>query len=193
MGSQQSPADPAGTPATYTSAARFNYYPMAPWSMARLPDTDQTLNATATFGEDSDYTIDTPSVTDNGNGTVTDNVTGLMWQKTDSGEMTWDNARTGATTLNLAGYTDWRLPTAQEAFSILDHDRNPALNSTYFVNNVGGTPSYWWTGELFYGDNTKVWAARCASTRATCAVRSRPPGTTTKTTTTAPSPTPTLG
>jgi len=125
--------------------------------MNKLPDTGQTTNATATFGEDSDYTRNAPSFTDNGNGTITDNNSGLMWQKTDSGEMTWDNARTGATTLNLAGYTDWRLPTAQEAFAILDHERNPALNPTYFVNNAGGTPGYFWTSDLFYGDNTKVW------------------------------------
>lgn len=155
--SQQSPSDPTGTPATYTSANRFNYYPVAPWSMNKLPDTGQTTNATATFGEDSDYTRYAPSFTDNGNGTITDNNSGLMWQKTDSGEMTWDNARTGASTLNLAGYTDWRLPTAQEAFAILDHERNPALNPTYFVNNAGGTPGYFWTSDLFYGDNTKVW------------------------------------
>ncbi|MFN0077963.1 MAG: sulfatase-like hydrolase/transferase [Prosthecobacter sp.] len=145
------------TNATYTSAARFSYYPLAPWSMAKLPDTGQTLSATATFGEDSDYTRNAPSFTDNGNGTITDNNTGLMWQKTDSGEMTWDSARTGATSLGLAGYTDWRLPTAQEAFLILDHERNPALNPTYFVNNAGGTPGYFWSSDLFYGDNTKVW------------------------------------
>lgn len=155
--SQQSPSDPTGTPATYTSSNRFNYYPMAPWSMNKLPDTGQTTNATTTFGEDSDYTRNAPSFTDNGNGTITDNNTGLMWQKTDSGEMTWDNARTGASSLNLAGYTDWRLPTAQEAFSILDHERNPALNPTYFANNASGTPGYFWTSDLFYGDNTKVW------------------------------------
>jgi arylsulfatase A-like enzyme len=143
--------------ATYTNAPRFNYYPVAPWSMAKLPDTGQTLSATATFGEDSDYTRNAPSFTDNGNGTVTDNNTGLMWQKTDSGEMTWDTARSGATSLNLAGHSDWRLPTAQEAFCMLDHERNPALNSTYFVNNAGGIPQYFWSSDLFYGDNTKVW------------------------------------
>ncbi len=38
-----------------------------------LPDTGQTGDYTATFGEDSDYTINPPSYTDNGNGTVTDN------------------------------------------------------------------------------------------------------------------------
>ncbi len=146
------------TTGTYTSAARFNYYPMAGPSMLKLPDTGQTLVATSTFGQDSDYTRNPPSYTDNGNGTITDNVTGLIWQKVDSGEMTWENAIAGAAGLAVGGYTDWRLPTAQEAFCILNHDRNPALDSTYFVNNVGGTPAYFWTSDLFYGDNTKAWA-----------------------------------
>ena len=77
----ESTQSPTGTVnATYTNASRFSYYPVAPWSMAKLPDTGQTLSATATFGEDSDYTRNAPSFTDNGNGTVTDNNTGLMWQ-----------------------------------------------------------------------------------------------------------------
>ena len=33
------------------------------------------------------------------------------------------------------------------------------MDSTYFVNNAGGTPGYFWTSDLFYGDNTKVWAS----------------------------------
>jgi len=149
---------PSGTTTgTYTSAARFNYYPMAGPSMLKLPDTGQTISTTDTFGEDSDYTRNAPSLTDNGNGTITDNVTGLMWQKVDSGEMTWENAMTGASGLTLGGYSDWRMPTAQEAFCILNQDLNPALNSTYFVNNSSGTFAYFWTSDLFYGDNTKVW------------------------------------
>ncbi len=154
----QSPTNPTGTSATYTNASRFSYYPMSGPSMAKLPDTGQTLNATATAGEDSDYTINAPTFTDNGNSTVTDAVTGLMWQKTDSGEMTWENAVAGAASITLGGFSDWRLPTAQEAFSILNHNSNPALNSTYFVNHASGTPGYWWTSDLFYGDNTKAWA-----------------------------------
>jgi hypothetical protein len=146
------------TTGTYTSAARFNYYPMAGPSMLKLPDSGQTVSGTMTFGEDSDYTLNAPSFTDVGNGTITDNVTGLMWQKVDSGEMTWENAIAGASGITLGGYSDWRLPTAQEAFCILNHDLNSALNSTYFVSNSAGTPSYFWTSDLFYGDNTKAWA-----------------------------------
>lgn len=149
---------PTGTSnGVFTSAARFNYYPMAAASLLQLPDTGQTLDATTLFGEDSDYTSNPPSFTDHGDGTITDNVTGLMWQKTDGGEMTWDAARTNAPAA-LGGFNDWRLPTAQEAFSILNHNLNPALDAAYFVNHPGGTPGYFWTSDQFYGDNTKVWA-----------------------------------
>ena len=41
-------------------------------SLLKLPDTGQTVDATSTFGEDSDYTINAPSYTDNGDGTITD-------------------------------------------------------------------------------------------------------------------------
>ena len=57
-------------------------------TMLRLPDTGQTSNFTASQGEDADYNIFTPYFLINGNGSVTDTVTGLMWQQTDGGEMT---------------------------------------------------------------------------------------------------------
>jgi len=79
------------------------------WTMLKLPDTGQTQSYTDTFGEDSDYTINPPSYTDNGDGTVTDNVTGLMWQQGEVGSMNWEDAITCCEALSLAGYTDWRL------------------------------------------------------------------------------------
>jgi hypothetical protein len=54
-----------------------------------IPDTGQTTSYTSTYGEDSDYIINPPSYTDNGDGTITDKTTGLMWQKTDGGEMSF--------------------------------------------------------------------------------------------------------
>ena len=146
------------TTLTYNSTGdRITAYPMAASSIIKLPDTGQTLNATTTPGEDSDYTLNAPSFTDNGNSTITDNVTGLMWQKTDNGESTWENAVTNAATVTAGGYTDWRLPTPLEAMSILNHDNNPALNSTYFLNNASGTPGYWWTSDLFGSSTINVW------------------------------------
>ena len=80
-------------------------------TMKRLPDTGQTQSFTNTFGEDSDYTLHPPFFIVNGDGTVTDTVTGLMWQQTDGGEMTVEAAETYCASLMLGGYDDWRLPT----------------------------------------------------------------------------------
>jgi hypothetical protein len=67
--------------------------------------------------------------TDNGDGTVTDNRTGLMWAKdAGKGRMAWEKARAYCEALNLAGFSDWRLPTSTEIKSLLDpSNSNPAL------------------------------------------------------------------
>lgn len=67
-------------------------YPMGAWSEVKLLDTSQAFSTTTTFGGDSDYTTapaaNPQSFTDNDDGTITDNVTGLMRQKADAGAMT---------------------------------------------------------------------------------------------------------
>lgn len=125
-------------------------------TMLRLPDTGQAANFTSTAGEDSDYSINPPFFIKNGDGTVTDTVTGLIWQQADGGEMTYDNAVLYCFNLVLGGSSDWRMPTAQEAYSILNHNKpNPALDVTVF-SNTGA--DYWWTGEPQVNSSTKVWA-----------------------------------
>jgi len=122
---------------------------------SRLPDTGQIADYTDTFGEDSDYIINPPSYEDNNDGTITDNVTGLIWQKIDGGSMTWEDAVAYADLLNLGGHQDWRLPTSDELFGILDHSRhNPALNTTYFPPSDA---QYWWTCETRADDPDRVW------------------------------------
>lgn len=124
-------------------------------TMKRLPDTGQVNSYTTTFGEDSDYQIFPPAFIVNGNGTVTDTVTGLLWQRSDGGEMTIENAVLYCDTLSLAGHTDWRLPNAHEAFSILNHQKaNPAIDVNIF-SNTGA--EYWWTSDRQANDNTKIW------------------------------------
>ncbi|MGB8168341.1 MAG: sulfatase-like hydrolase/transferase, partial [Chthoniobacteraceae bacterium] len=149
---------------TYTPTAgtasgnRLTAYPMGAWSEAKLPDTSQVVNTTATFGEDADYPGNVQSFTDNGNGTITDNVTGLMWQKVDNGESTWETAVNNAPSVNTGGYTDWRLPNPQELFSIFNHENNnPALNTTYFPNHPAGAAEYWWSRDVFGTSTTNVW------------------------------------
>ncbi len=124
-------------------------------TMLRLPDTGETNSYTITFGEDNDYNIHPPAFIINGNGTVTDTVTGLMWERSDGGEKTIENATIYCDTLTLGGYSDWRLPNAHEAFSILNHQRtNPALDIAVFPNSGA---EYWWTSNRQANDASKVW------------------------------------
>lgn len=126
-------------------------------TMLRLPDTGQTTSYTNTVGEDADYTNNSPFYELNGDGTVLDTVTGLMWQQTDGGEMTFESAVIYCDTLTLGGYSDWRLPDCHELFSILNHDKtNPAEDTTYFSKT---TAEYWWSKQKQVNDSNKVWVA----------------------------------
>ena len=88
-----------------------------------IVDTNQTQSYTKTEGEDADYTGNQPSYTDNHDGTVTDNVTGLMWQ---SGFITctFDEAQEIAAQADTGGYDDWRVPTIKELYSLIEFTGN---------------------------------------------------------------------
>lgn len=123
----------------------------------KLPDTGQSKSYTDTLGEDSDYTINAPELIDNLDGTITDKITGLMWQKADGGEMTHSSALQYADSLTLGSFTDWRLPIAFEIYSIQNLQvNNPALNTTYFTKS---NAEYWWTSDLQVNDNSRVWVS----------------------------------
>lgn len=101
------------------------------------------------FGQDADYSGNQPSYTDNGDGTVTDNVTGLMWQQDPGEKTTWEEAAENLETFKLAGYDDWRLPTIKELYSLIrftgvtgrnEEDSTPYIDTDYF--------------EFTYGDET---------------------------------------
>lgn len=122
---------------------------------SRIPDTGQTLSTTSTSGEDADYVFNPQSFTNNGDETITDNITCLIWQKTDGGEMTFENAIIYANNLSLGGSSDWRLPTGIELFGINNYDHiNPALNTSFFTQTQA---EYWWTSEVRADDASKVW------------------------------------
>src|SRR5450432_4428636 len=76
----------------------------------------------------------TETYTDNGDGTVTDTVTGLMWQKAvAAGTFTQPQAVAFCPTLTLANHRDWRLPTIIELTSIVDRGQfSPSINVTFF-------------------------------------------------------------
>ena len=116
-----------------------------------LPDTGQTTGYTLTAGEDMDYVINPPSYTDNGDGTITDNVTGLIWQKqNDATTREWDVANTYCSnnTPGLPG-TGWRLPTRMELVGILNYGTfGPAINTTSFISTQS---SYYWSSSTWAG------------------------------------------
>jgi hypothetical protein len=66
---------------------------------------------------------------DNGDGTVTDRATGLMWQKGGSSSLLFYAQAEGyVSRLNrkrLLGYGDWRIPTVEELASLLEKKANP--------------------------------------------------------------------
>ncbi|MFN2375084.1 MAG: DUF1566 domain-containing protein [Candidatus Binatia bacterium] len=114
---------------------------------------------TTSFGPGSDGSLQAGvprSLTDNGDGTITDHATGLMWEKKDQGGsvhdvdlfFTWTS---GSTLMDgtmvteflelvnedagFAGYTDWRIPNQFELFSILDFgEANPSVPAEFDTN-----------------------------------------------------------
>jgi hypothetical protein len=99
------------------------------------------------------------SFVDNGDNTITDTATGLMWPQDDSGTgMDWETTLAWVqqkNTENYLGHSDWRLPDVKELQSIVDYSRSPAttnsaainplFQSTSILNEAGQTdwPCYW--------------------------------------------------
>ena len=73
----------------------------------------------AFFGQDANYNGNKPSYTDNNDGTITDNVTGLMWEQDMGSKITFDEAFSKASNSTLGGYSDWRVPTLKELYSLI--------------------------------------------------------------------------
>jgi hypothetical protein len=98
------------------------------------------------------------SYTDNGDGTVTDNVTGLMWQQAfPETPSTRAGAIASCPTLTLGGHSDWRLPSVIELVSLLDYAPvNSRINTVYFpqavpTGDIVGATAFFWSSTLVGG------------------------------------------
>jgi hypothetical protein len=108
---------------------------------------------------------------DNGDGTITDRATGLMWAKGDSGKgLDWQEALAWAQRMNAQdylGHHDWRVPGVKELQSIIDYSRSPdttqspAIDPMFTctgITNEAGQPDFpcYWTSTTHMGDGGRA-------------------------------------
>lgn len=105
---------------------------------------------------------------------VKDNITGLTWEGkpttgllaaantyTNLGDNSANDASTYVAAVNaakLCGYSDWRLPTADELQGIVDYSvasPGPTIDGTWFPNTQ--TWHYYWSGTGYAGDASSAW------------------------------------
>ncbi|MFH1339327.1 MAG: DUF1566 domain-containing protein [Candidatus Omnitrophota bacterium] len=90
---------------------------------------------------------------DNGDGTITDLNTGLMWKKEEGPDMNWEEALGYCEDLRLAGHSDWRLPNIKEVATILDLSFKDScwFNKDFFPNVKTAPLGFYWASTT-YGD-----------------------------------------
>lgn len=93
---------------------------------------------------------------DNGDGTVTDKSTNLMWQKEPDGAYrNWNESMFYCEELDLTGYDDWRPPTVKELQSIVDYNFvNPAIDIDYFPKT---SASCYWSSSTYANNISLAW------------------------------------
>jgi hypothetical protein len=97
------------------------------------------------YGQDATYNGNRPSYTNNGDGTILDNVTGLMWEQDMGEKITYKEAFAKAEQSTLGGYTDWRVPTIKELYSLIlfsgkvkgQHAIEMFIDTDYFNQPLG--------------------------------------------------------
>jgi hypothetical protein len=135
------------------------------------------------YGQDAHYSGAQPGYMDNGDGTISDVNTGLMWQKSPDLEVksTYAEALAGARSCRIGGYTDWRLPTVKELYSLIDFRGSmqtgvPYIDTRFFDFRFG-EPSrgereidaqYWTSNEYagkVFGNRSAVFGVNFADGR----------------------------
>jgi hypothetical protein len=101
------------------------------------------------------------SFVNNGDSTITDRSTGLIWSQADSrSAMNWQSALArvqAGNGQNYLGHSDWRLPDVKELQSIVDYTRAPDVTKSAAINPVFLTTST--TNEAGQTDYPYFWAS----------------------------------
>jgi hypothetical protein len=120
-------------------------------------------------GQDGSYATGCPSegrFVDNGDGTVTDHCTGLMWQKdtadvngdgqfvnNNRDDASWCDALAYCENLSFAGHNDWRLPNVRELQGIVDYGRiNPSIDPAF-----DALSSVYWSSTSYADNPDSAW------------------------------------
>lgn len=109
----------------------------------------------------SQHSLSAPTerFTDNGDGTVTDKTSGLMWMRCALGQdwrgetcvgeaqgYAWDSIQAAAEGVNASGehfFSDWRVPGLRDLAMIVEREcQNPRINLTVFPNTAS---AFFWT------------------------------------------------
>ncbi|NJO15337.1 MAG: DUF1566 domain-containing protein [Thioploca sp.] len=142
--------------------------------LAPVPRTGQTTSYVT--GDDGNIrkgvTTSGPRFTDPGNGTVTDNLTGLIWLKEANcfGQQDWTTAIASANNLSSGSCSlndgskkgDWRLPNTNELFSLIDRGQsNPVLPSGHPFLNV--QLDNYWSATTYASNASNAWVVALSS------------------------------
>jgi ribonuclease BN (tRNA processing enzyme) len=101
------------------------------------------------YGQDATYIKNKRSYKNNGDGTIVDEITGLMWQADAGEKKTYDEAVKEAKSLRLGGYDDWRMPTIKELYSLINFSGKTGSSSKTNVAYLDG--GYF---KIYYGDES---------------------------------------
>lgn len=109
-------------------------------------------------GQDGQYQGVPPFYQNNGDQTVTDKRSGLVWIESDEEiQRTWQEAISYCDELDFAGQTEWRLPTKFELESIVDYSQLfPAINPFMSCES-----SFYWTITPHVTNSQYAWSVFC--------------------------------
>ncbi len=147
----------------FSGAASQVYQPMTDTGQTFCYSTSGKIsfpsNSSNYYGQDAQYESNQMAYIDNGDGTVTDRVTGLMWSKpVEKNKASLVQAQKIAADMTLGGHSDWRVPNIKELYSLMNFSGNtgfnggnlksqvpsnavPYINTDYFDFRFGNTAS----------------------------------------------------
>ncbi|MGD0089597.1 MAG: DUF1566 domain-containing protein [Planctomycetota bacterium] len=86
------------------------------------------------YGQDAQCRSKQLAYKDNGDGTISDLNTGLMWVQARGTKVTWDAAVAGAATCRVGGHSDWRMPAIKELYSLIN------FNGGFHITAAASSP-----------------------------------------------------